>query len=217
VAITLPGFIIKDTTMSKRAVLYARVSGDDRKYATSGIESQLADCQEYAKKQGYKIVGEHYETPDKATSGADWLPEIETILKLAYDGFFDVLVVREIDRLARNRFKQMSIENELEGQGIHVEYVIGQYIDSAEGRLLRSVMSDFAEYEREKTLERTKRGSIRSVMAGNVIVGGSNAPFGYDVIEIDGKRILKINEREATIVRLIFRLYAHEGKTLLGI
>ena len=26
-----------------------------------------------------------------------------------------------------------------------------------------------------------------------------------------------INEREASIVRLIFRLYVHEGKTILGI
>ena len=203
--------------MRKRAVLYARVSGDDRKYATSGIDSQLTDCRKYAEDKGYAIVGEQYETPDKATSGADWLPGIERILKLAYEGTFDVLIVREVDRLARNRFKQMSIENELEGQGIRVEYVIGQYKDSAEGRLLRGVMSDFAEYEREKTLERTKRGCIKSVEAGNVMIGGSNAPFGYDVVEIDGKRVLVINENEATIVRLIFRLYAHEGKALLAI
>lgn len=203
--------------MRKKAILYARVSGDDRKYATSGIESQLADCKKYAEQQGYEIVGEHFETPDKATSGADWLPEIENILTLAYDGAFDVLIVREVDRLARNRFKQMSIENTIEGLGLRVEYVIGQFKDSAEGRLLRGVMSDFAEYEREKTLQRTKRGTMRAVMAGNVVIGGSNAPFGYEIVEVRGKRTLQINESEAEIVRLIFRLYAHENNTLLGI
>ncbi|MBP8056835.1 MAG: recombinase family protein [Chloroflexi bacterium] len=203
--------------MTKRAILYARVSGDDTKYATSGIESQLGDCRTYAQKQGYAIVGEHFETPEKATSGADWLPEIEALLKLACTGTFDVLVVREVDRLARNRFKQMSIENALTQQGIQVEYVIGQYKDTAEGRLLKGLMSDFAEYEREKTLERTKRGSVRSVAAGNVIIGGSNAPFGYDVVLKEGKRTLEVNEREAIIVRLIFRLYAYEGKALLSI
>lgn len=57
----------------ERAVLYARVSGDDRKYATSGIESQLADYRKYADQQGYKVIGEYNETPDKETSGADML------------------------------------------------------------------------------------------------------------------------------------------------
>lgn len=60
-----------------KAVLYARVSGDDSKYATSGIDSQLKDCRKYAQAKGYEIVGEYFETPDKATSGADWLPELE--------------------------------------------------------------------------------------------------------------------------------------------
>ncbi len=82
--------------MTKRAILYARVSGDDTKYATSGIESQLGDCRTYAQKQGYAIVGEHFETPEKATSGADWLPEIEALLKLACTGTFDVLVSSEV-------------------------------------------------------------------------------------------------------------------------
>ncbi len=203
--------------MSKRAVLYARVSGDDRKYATSGIDSQLADCRKYAESKNYRIVGEYNEERDKQTSGANWLPELQKVLKLAHEGGYDVLVVRELDRLARNKFKQLSIEIDLQALGITVEYVIGQFEDTAEGRLLKGLMSEFAEFEREKTLERTKRGCIRAVAAGNVILGGSNAPFGYDVVEIDGKRVLVINEREAEIVRLIFDLYAYEGKALLSI
>lgn len=80
--------------MTKRAILYARVSGDDRKYATSGIESQLADCRKYAGERGYEVVAEVYETPDKATSGADWLPELDRVMKLAQGGAFDVQIGR---------------------------------------------------------------------------------------------------------------------------
>ena len=105
----------------KRAVLYARVSGDDTKYATSGIDSQLEDCQKYATTKGYQVVGEFNEIREKQTSGAVWLPELENILQLAHQNAFDVLIVRELDRLARNRFKQMSVEIELQNLGILVE------------------------------------------------------------------------------------------------
>jgi site-specific DNA recombinase len=203
--------------MTKRAILYARVSGDDRKYATSGIESQLADCRRYAAERGYQVVNEVYETPDKVTSGADWLPELDRVLKLAQGGTFDVLVVREIDRLARNRFKQMSVEIQLEAYGARVEYVIGQFEESAEGRLLKGLMSEFAEYEREKIKERTTRGALRSVTAGNVTIGGSYAPYGYDLATVNGRRVLVVNETEAATVRLIFDLYANQGYSLYGV
>lgn len=200
--------------MMKRAVLYARVSGDDRKYATSGIDSQLADCRKYADEKDYQIVGEYYEERDKQTSGASWLPELEAILKLAHKGGFDVLVVRELDRLARNKFKQLSIEVDLQVLGIAVEYVIGQYDDSAEGRLLKGLMSEFAEYEREKIRDRTANGIIRSVDAGNVKTGGCYAPYGYDRKKVNGRRTLVINDYEASVVRLIFNLYVRERKSL---
>ena len=200
--------------MTKRAILYARVSGDDRKYATSGIESQLADCRKYAGERGYQVVNEFYETPDKATSGADWLPELDRVMKLAQGGGFEVLVVREIDRLARNRFKQMSVEIQLESCGARVEYVTQQFEDSPEGRLLKGLMSEFAEYERAKIKWRTVNGTLRSVKAGNVTTGGSSAPYGYDLVTIDGRRSLVVNEEEAAVIRLIFDLYTNQGRGL---
>ena len=203
--------------MTKRAILYARVSGDDRKYATSGIDSQLADCRRYAGERGYQVIAEMYETPDKMTSGADWLPELDRVLKLAQVSGFDVLVVREVDRLARNRFKQMSVEIQLESCGARVEYVIGQFEESAEGRLLKGLMSEFAEYEREKIKERTVRGILRSVEAGNVTTGGSTAPYGYDVATVDGRRVLVVNEDEAAVIRLIFDLYVNQGMSISAI
>lgn len=200
--------------MSKKAILYARVSGDDRKNVTSSIDGQLAECRRYCEKRGYTIVGEAFEEPDKQTSGADWLPELDRVVRLAPNGSFDVLVVREIDRLARNRFKQLSIEIELENHGVIVEYVIGQFENSDEGRLLKGIMSEFAEFERTKIRRRTQNGILRSVEAGNVTIGGSVAPYGYDPVIIDGKRILCINEQEAAVVRLIFELYANQRYSL---
>ncbi|GJM39932.1 MAG: hypothetical protein DHS20C20_02140 [Ardenticatenaceae bacterium] len=121
---------------------------------------------------------------------------------------------RELDRLARNKFKQLSIEVDLQALGIGVEYVIGQFDDSAEGRLLKGLMSEFAEYGREKIRDRTANGIKRSVEAGNVKIGGCYAPYGYDRKNVNGRRTLIINEYEASVVRLIFNLYVRERKSL---
>ena len=202
---------------SKRAILYARVSGDDRKYATSSIESQLTDCRNYANSRGFCITGEVFEEPEKHTSGADRLPELNQLLQQAASGAFDVLIVREIDRLARNRFKQMATEIELEAHGVTVEYVIGQYEDTPEGRLLKGLMAEFAEYEREKIRQRTLRGQIASVKAGNISTGGSGAPYGYRLVLENDRRTLVVDEAEAEVVQLIFDLYAVKLKSLYEI
>ena len=208
---------ILDAQVVTRAALYARVSGNDDKYATSGIESQLKEGRSYAEAKGYTVVAEFFEDPTRPTSGYDWLPELERALELAHQGGYDVLIVREIDRLARNRFKQLAIETDLEALGIRVEYVIGQFEDTVEGRLLKGIMSEFAEFERAKTRQRTTRGTINSVKQGNVLVGGAKTPFGYDVEIINGKRTFVVNETEAATIRLIFDLYTKQGKTIYGI
>ncbi|HEY84398.1 MAG TPA: recombinase family protein, partial [Chloroflexi bacterium] len=162
------------------------------------------------------IVGEFFEDPTRPTSGADWLPELERALELAHQNGYDVLIVREIDRLARNRFKQLAIETDLEALDKRVEYVIGQFEDTVEGKLLKGIMSEFSEFERAKTRQRTMRGMANSVKGGSVIIGGAKAPYGYDAESIDGKRQLVVNEAEAATIRLIFDLYA-KGKTLYRI
>ncbi len=202
--------------MSKRAVLYARISGDDRKNATSGVDGQLEECRKYATEKGYLIVEEFFEERDKHTSGADWLPELNKIIQLASKNKFDVLIVRELDRLARNRFKQMSVEIELGRHNISVEYAKGQYADTPEGRLLKGLMGEFAEFEREKIKERMVGGTLRSIKKGNIKVS-NNPPYGYKVVKKNGLRVLAIVDEEANVVRLIFDLYANQNYTIYAI
>jgi site-specific DNA recombinase len=202
--------------MTKRAVLYARVSGDDRRNATSSVEAQLDACRKYAGERGYQIVDELYEEPNKQTSGADWLPELDRALSWARHGRYDVLVAWKMDRVARNRFKQLSIENDLQARGIALEYAGERYDDTAEGRLLKGLMGEFAEFEREKIKQRTVRGIIRSVEKGNV-TAGSCPSYGYDLGVKNGRRCLVINEYEAAIIRLIYDLYGNQGYSIHGV
>jgi site-specific DNA recombinase len=60
----------------KRAVIYARVSSDDRSKEDRNLESQLKMGREYAAKHGYKIVMELPED-DRGASGAAFdLPQL---------------------------------------------------------------------------------------------------------------------------------------------
>jgi site-specific DNA recombinase len=193
--------------MSKRAVLYARVSGDDRaKTGGENLADQLRLCREYAQKRGYTIVAELAED-DRGASGASFdLPKLSKALQLARAEQFDVFVVRELDRLSRDLAKQLIVEQELKQYGVSIEYVLYDFPDTPEGRLNKNLRAMLAEYEREKIKQRMRRGKLRKIRNGEAINQG-HPPFGYRNVEIDGKATLAISEQEAKTVRLIFELY----------
>jgi site-specific DNA recombinase len=96
--------------VTRRAVLYARVSGDDRQSEDRNLLSQLDMCRTYAQDRGYQIMAELHED-DQGASGAEFeLPQLNHIRDLARAKAFDVLVVRELDRLSRNLAKQLTLE-----------------------------------------------------------------------------------------------------------
>ena len=164
IAITLPTF-----TVLERAVHYARVSGDDRKNDGRNLEDgQLNLCREHSDRNHYRVVTEFAED-DRGASGYEIdLPKLNKIREMARNSEFDVLVVRELDRLSRNLAKQLIIEEELKRYGVRIEYVLAEYDDTPEGRLQKHIRATIAEYEREKIKERLVRGRRQSVKAGNV-------------------------------------------------
>jgi len=125
---------------------------------------------------------------------------------MAANDEFDILVVREIDRLARSLAKQLIIEEELKRSGVEIAYVLGEYPDTPEGNLNKNIKAVIAEYEAMKINERTTRAIRNIVKSGSVMVHG-NPPYGYKVGERDGKRILVVDEEQAEIVNLIFEWY----------
>jgi site-specific DNA recombinase len=198
--------------MAKRAVLYARVSGDDRSKEGRNLAGQLEMARKYAQERGYVIVAELAED-DRGASGAEIdLPQLNRIREMAVAGEFDVLVVREIDRLSRNLAKQLIIEQELKRAGVSIEYVLGEYPDTPEGNLQKHVKAAVAEYEREQITRRMVRGRYNKVEAGKVhLPGNHRPPYGYRASE-DGSTLVPY-EPEAGIVRLVFKWYTEGDET----
>jgi len=158
----------------KRAVLYARVSSDDRGKEGRNLKGQLDMGREYATAHDHRIVAELSED-DRGASGASFdLPQLGKVLAMAERAEFDVLVVRELDRLSRNLAKQLIVEERLRRCGVSIEYVLGEYADNPEGNLMKHVRASVAEYEREKIKERTTRARRLKVKAGNVVAHGEH-------------------------------------------
>lgn len=196
---------------TKRAILYGRVSGDDAR-ATGGanLQAQIDLCREYAQRQGYVIVAELKED-DRGASGATFdLPQLSKALDLARQGAFDVLIARELDRLARDLAKQMIVEQELKRSGVVIEYALYDFPDTPEGRLNKNLRAMLAEYEREKIAQRMMRGKLRKIKEGNTMTHG-RPPYGYaETVSEADKHALEIDGPEAQVVKMIYNLYTEE-------
>lgn len=191
----------------ERAVLYARVSGDDSQKDNRNLDGQLDMCREHAHNKGWTVVVAMSED-EKGASGYELdLPKLEKIFSMAEEGEFDILVVREMDRLSRSIVKQLRIEEILTEFGVKIEYVIENYPNTPEGQLLKNIRTVIAEYEREKILERFRRGRRLLVKAGNIMTAGRRL-YGYRAKIQGGKRCYTLVRSEADTIKRIFIWYA---------
>lgn len=193
--------------MSKRAIIYARVSTEEQGKGYS-LTTQIESCRRYATEQGHTVVAEFTDM----YSGTELdRPGLAELYRFVEGHTADLVIVHDIDRLSREVSNQAIIEMELSRAGIKLDYVLGQYADTPEGELLKLVKSGIAQYENRQRVERSRRGKRGRAEAGYVIMPNSRAPFGYDYISEKHKGWLVINEEQAAIVKLIYHWLVDEG------
>lgn len=192
----------------KLAAIYSRVSTDEQSKGYS-LQTQIDACQNYAIERGYTVV-EIFS--DDYTGAALDRPALNKLREYLIHNPLDVVIVYDIDRLARKSAYQVLIEEEFIRAGVVVEFVMGQYEDSDEGRLQKQIKGVIAEYEKAKILERSKRGKRGKAKSGFVLTG-ARPPYGYKVKSEPHKAWLEIDEEEAPIVRTIFDWYVNGDET----
>jgi site-specific DNA recombinase len=190
--------------MSKIAIAYARVSTDEQAKGYS-LATQLDAVRQHAAHRGYHLVEEFQ---DDYTGASLDRPALDRLREYVAHNRVDRLIVYDIDRLARKSVYQMLIEEELAKHGTLVEYVIGQYENSDEGRLQKQIRASIAEYEKAKILERMKRGKRGKAQSGFPIVA-ARPPYGYQVRSEPHKSWLVVDEAEARIVRVVFQWFLY--------
>ena len=188
--------------MTMRAAIYARVSTEEQAKGYS-LNTQVEACLSYVADRNYRATEVYKEDYSGATLDR---PELDKLRDAISGGLIDVVIVYDIDRLARKSAYQVLIEEEFSRYQVLVEYVIGQYEDLDEGRLQKQIRASIAEYEKAKILERGKRGKRGKARSGYVIVG-ARPPYGYQVRSEPHKAWLEIDEDEAKIVRLVYQWY----------
>ncbi|MBI4311943.1 MAG: recombinase family protein [Chloroflexi bacterium] len=196
-----------------RAALYARVSSERQEHEET-IQSQLAELRQRAREDGLptweEFLDEGYSRDNLAR------PSLERLRDLAGDGHIQRVYIHAPDRLASG-VKLILLVDELRDHGAEVVFLRGAVEDTPEGKVFLHMQGAFAEYERTKITERTRRGRVYWARQGAIV--GGQAPYGYTLIRrTEGRRAsLEINESESSRVREIFRLLTEERKSLRGI
>ena len=137
-------------------------------------------------------------------------PGLDAMRDAASEGRFSSLLVYDADRLARNFVHQEILIEDLEKHGISIEFIERPLSKRPEDRLLSQVKGIFAEYERTKILERTRRGKLHKARAEGWL-NWSVQPYGYTITRSGKDTRVQINEDEASWIRQIYSWVNDEG------
>jgi site-specific DNA recombinase len=188
-----------------RAGIYARVSSDQQAQQQT-IQSQVSALRERVTADGHSL-SESLCFLDDGVSGATLMrPALEKLRDTAYSGGVAKLYVHSPDRLARKYAWQVLLIDELRAHGVEVVFLNHTLGTSPEGDLLLQMQGMFAEYERAKILERSRRGKRHAAQRGSVNVLGG-APFGYRYItkqEGNGAASYEVIDDQAAVVKQVF-------------
>jgi DNA invertase Pin-like site-specific DNA recombinase len=198
--------------MSLRAAILCRKSNQQE--ATGDEKSvvmQERECRALIERNGWTLADGHLYVED-AVSGAlmtpEGRPELFRLLA-ACEGKgrrpFDVVVVSHEDRLGRDMYRTGIVVKRIIEASVRLFSVASgeRKLDTATDDLLMAIGGFGAQLERESASRRGRAKAFDSVRRGHAT--GSRA-FGYDSVEVAGHKELRVNARQAEIVRWIFDL-----------
>lgn len=183
-------------------VAYTRVSTDKEEQAES-LENQKIFFEEYGRRSNLVLLHIY---ADEGISGKS-LKKRDNFLRLMEDarnGEFTTVVVKDISRFARNTVDFLQSIRELKYLGVNVRFITANMESMGDSEFILTIFGAVAQEEIVALSRRVKFGKKVTAEKGRV----PHTVFGYDYVD---NYTLKINEKEADIVREIFRLYVEEG------
>lgn len=201
------------STDSNNAVIYLRVSTEEQATMGVSLEAQLERAKSYCQTHNLNVVEV---ISDEGVSGFTPLNERQggkRLLKLVEAGIAKHVVVLKLDRLFRNASNAHEVITDWDKLGVtlHLIDMGGQSLNTktAIGKMFFTILSGFAEFERNLIAERTKLALEHKKSRREIY---SPVPFGFQ--RVDGRLIP--DETEMNAVRLMFAL-RESGKSLRAI
>ncbi len=189
---------------------YCRVSTDKEDQLNS-LETQKQFFSEYTQRTGDTLVRLY---ADEGISGTKIKnrKEFLCMMKDAESGLFDMLVVKDISRFARNTVDLLQNVRKLKALGIETQFLTANMTSMGNSEFVLTIFGAIAQEESANTSKRVKFGKKMNAEKGRV----PNIVFGYDKTPGDYFN-LTINEQEAEVVRQIFKWYTEDGYGALKI
>ena len=183
---------------------YCRVSTDTADQLNS-LEAQKDFFSEYTKRTGDTLVRLY---ADEGISGTK-IKNRKEFLRMMSDaekGMFDMVVVKDISRFARNTVDLLQNVRKLKALGIETQFLTANMTSMGNSEFVLTIFGALAQEESANTSKRVKFGKKINAEKGRV----PNIVYGYDKI-IGDYFNLTINQEEAQVIRQIYQWYTKEG------
>ncbi|WP_069997802.1 recombinase family protein [Cellulosilyticum sp. I15G10I2] len=199
-----------------KIAIYARKSRTTDK--GESIENQISLCRQYAAVHFQDAIFDEYK--DEGYSGGNTnRPAFKELLQSFKKEHYDVLICYRLDRISRNVLDFSSTLDMLSKNNIAFVSIKENFDTTTPmGRAMLHISSVFAQLERETIAERIRDNMLELSKTGRWL--GGTTPLGYTSKKVayDVKNsktkyytILKADEMEASIVKLIFKKYLELG------
>ena len=183
---------------------YCRVSTEKEDQLNS-LEAQKQFFSEYTKKTGDTLVCLY---ADEGISGTKVKnrKEFLRMMKDAEQGIFDMVVVKDISRFARNTVDLLQNVRKLKALGIETQFLTANMTSMGNSEFVLTIFGALAQEESANTSKRVKFGKKINAEKGRV----PNIVYGYDKT-IGDYFNLSINKKEAEVVQQIYKWYLEDG------
>lgn len=187
----------------KRVAAYCRVSTDDEDQINS-YNSQVEHYTDFIKQNNEWTLAGIY--ADEAITGTqvDKRVDFQRLIQDCINGEIDMVITKSISRFARNTLDTLKYVRKLKEVNVAV-FFEEENINTLtmDGELLLTILSSVAQQEVENISANVKKGLRMKMERGELI--GFQGCLGYDYHP--ETKSISINEKEAEIVRYIFRRY----------
>ena len=163
--------------MSTIVAAYARVS-TDRQAERQTIEQQVAALRAYARERGWDLTDAQLYRDDGWSGARLDRPGLDRLRDAVARAVVDVLLVVSPDRLARRYAYQVWLLEEFARAGCEVIFLERPPSDDPQDALVIQIRGAVAEYERTVIADRTRRGRLAKLRAGQLLPW-STPPYGY--------------------------------------
>ena len=185
-----------------KVACYCRVSTKKEEQVLS-LENQRSIFEKYVNQQNMEIYKLY---TDNGISGKsiEKRPGFQDMIEDAKKGLFSKILVKDISRFSRNTVDFLKVIRELKLFHVEVNFITAN-MTTYDSEFMLTMLAAVAQEESINTSNRVK--SAKKISAQNGRVPG--VVYGYDKIPGD-KYGLKINEKEADVVKRIFKLYVEQ-------